>query len=179
MTYAAIVRKPIGRRPMQRETRAEEDKIDTGTVQLTDLGLSEVKKLRLTGILKPRGQRDWVFDGHLGATIVQPCVVTLTPVTTRIEEDVARHYVESWVEPEEGEAEMPEDDTLEPLPDVIDLLALASEALALAIPDYPRAEGVELGEAFFVEPGVEAMSDEAAKPFAGLAALKEKLSKGS
>ena len=42
----------------------------------------------------------------------------------------------------------------------------------------PRAEGVELGERVFSEEGVKPMRDADAKPFAGLAALKEKMEKG-
>ena len=49
--------------------------------------------------------------------------------------------------------------------------------LVLALPDYPRAEGVELGERVFSEEGVKPMKDADAKPFAGLAALKEKMEK--
>ena len=49
------------------------------------------------------------------------------------------------------------------------------EALSLAIPLYPRAEDATLGEAVFTEPGKQAMTDEDAKPFAGLASLRESL----
>ena len=52
-----------------------------------------------------------------------------------------------------------------------------AEALALALPDFPRAEGVELGPAVFTEPGATPMTDEAAKPLAGLADLRDRLKK--
>ncbi len=42
---------------------------------------------------------------------------------------------------------MPEDETQEPLPEIIDIGAVATEALELALPLYPRAPGVALGEA--------------------------------
>ncbi len=42
-------------------------------------------------------------------------------------------------------------------------------------PLYPRADGAELGEAVFAEDGAEPLSDEDVKPFAGLAALRDKL----
>ena len=58
------------------------------------------------------------------------------------------------------------------------LLDVFRETLVLALPDYPRAEGVELGERVFSEEGVKPMRDQDAKPFAGLAALKEKMEKG-
>jgi uncharacterized metal-binding protein YceD (DUF177 family) len=112
--------------------------------------------------------------GRLGATVVQPCVVTLEPVTTRIEAPVERLYQADWVEPEAEEAESPEDDRIEALPEVLDLGALIEEALALALPLYPRAAGVELGEAIYTEPGAAPLTDEAARPFAGLKGLIDK-----
>ncbi|MEM1360132.1 MAG: YceD family protein [Pseudomonadota bacterium] len=139
-----------------------------------ELGLLGVSKLRLKGKLSPMGAADWALDGTLGATVSQPCSVTLTPVTTRIDEPVARRFVaEPEALPDAGsETEMPEDDTLEPLGREIDLLLVLKEALLLALPAYPRAEGAELTQSVFAGPGVTAMTDEEAHPFAGLAALK-------
>jgi uncharacterized metal-binding protein YceD (DUF177 family) len=140
------------------------------------MGISGVKKLLFEGQLTPNGRGDWRLDATLGATVVQPCVVTLAPVTTRIDEKVTRRFLSRWSEPEAGsETEMPEDDTTEPLGSAIDPAAVMAEALALALPDYPRAEGADLGTAVFTEPGAEPLTDEAAKPFAGLADLKKKL----
>lgn len=139
------------------------------------LGLDGLRKMTMTGELKAVGRSDWQLKGHLGATVIQPCVVTLTPVTTRLEEDILRTFVSDWQEPEDSEFEMPEDDTTEPLAEVIDIQRIALEALSLALPAYPRAEGAELGETVFSEPGTDPMSDEDAKPFAALAALKNKM----
>ena len=102
-----------------------------------------------------------------GATVVQDCVVTLAPVTTRIDERVQRRYMTDPPEPDTGEAEMPEDD-VEELPQALDLGEVMLEALALALPAYPRAAGVELGETVVTRPGAEALTEERAKPFAGL-----------
>ena len=137
------------------------------------LGLSELKKARLSGEIRPLGKSDWALDAVIGATVVQPCVVTLEPVQTRIDQPLSRQYIADPVYPTEAsETEMPEDDTLEPLGETIDLGALLLEALALAVPDYPRADQAELGPANFTEPGKTPLSDEALKPFAGLAALR-------
>ncbi|AJE47391.1 YceD family protein [Celeribacter indicus] len=146
----------------------------------SELGLSELRKLRFEGRLVPLGKRDWRLEGTLGATVVQPCVATLVPVTTRIDTEVARLYVADFQEEfaPESEVEMPEDESVEPLPARLSLADVAEEALALAAPDYPRAEGAELGVTQFTEPGREAMTDEDTKPFAGLRALREKLEKG-
>jgi uncharacterized metal-binding protein YceD (DUF177 family) len=143
-----------------------------------DLGLSALRKLRFQGALHPQGGRGWRLEARLGATVEQPCVVTLAPVMTRIDTDVTRHFVPDWdAGIDSDEMEMPEDDSSEPLGDEIDLLAVMTEALALALPDYPRAADAELSETTFAGEGVTPMSDEDARPFAGLAALKDKLGK--
>lgn len=143
------------------------------------LGIAGLRKLRFAVSLIPMGKHDWRLEGQLGATVVQSCVVTLEPVTTRIEERVAREYVHHYEPaPEGSEIEMPEDDSVEPLPAVIDLGLVATEALALALPLYPRADGAAHADAAFTEPGKQALTDEDVKPFAGLAALRDKLEKG-
>ena len=139
------------------------------------LGIPAVRKLRFTGTLTQSGKKDWRLEASLGATVVQDCVVTLEPVTTRIDEQVLRVYVAEVDEPIIGEVEMPEDDSIEELPSEINVFDVMTEALALALPDFPRKEGAELGEAVFTEPGKDAMTDESARPFAGLAELKEAL----
>lgn len=141
-----------------------------------DLGLVGLRKLSFKGTLSPEGRRDWRLDATLGATVTQDCVVTLAPVTTRLDEPVLRRYLADMPDtPEAEEVEMPEDDTIDPLPEVIDLEQVMAEALALALPLYPRAEGAELGETVLTEPGQTPLRDEDTKPFAGLAALRDKL----
>lgn len=143
-----------------------------------ELGLLALDSVRLAGELRPVGRSDVALDARLQAEAVQACVVTLQPVPARIDVRVSRHYVADWVEPEGDEVEMPEDDTREPMPETLDLNAVLAEALALALPDYPRAPGAELGQAVFAAPGIEPLRDEALKPFAGLAALRGKLGGG-
>lgn len=141
------------------------------------LGLSSVKKLSFEGKMIPVGKRDWRLEGKLGATVVQPCVATLAPVTTRIDADVSRSYLAQFKEDaEEEEMEMPADDA-EPLPVSLLLSTVAHEELALAAPDYPRVEGAELAVTQFTESGKEAMTDEDLKPFASLKSLRDKLQK--
>ena len=141
----------------------------------SQLGIDAVRKLRFAGVLEPEGKRDWRLIAQLGATVVQPCVVTLAPVTTRIDVNVDRRYLANWTEPQGDEAEMPEDDTTEALPEKLDLAVVMAEALALALPDYPRAADAEIGTAQFSAPGVTPMTDDDAKPLAGLAALRDKM----
>ncbi len=143
-----------------------------------DLGLSALRKLRFEGEIRSFGKADWILTGHLGATVVQPCVVTLDPVTTRIETDVERRFLADMAMPDEEEdteLEMHEDENAEPLGSHIDPVAVMEEALALAMPLYPRVDGAEMSETVFTEPGKVAMRDEDARPFAGLAGLRDKL----
>lgn len=140
------------------------------------LGLRGLRKLRFAGTLAPLGRDDWQLRADLGATVVQDCVVTLAPVTTRIDEPVARSYLAAMPDlPEGEEIAMPADDTLEPLPAVLDLGAVMFEALALALPAYPHAEGVAPVRQSYAPPGAAPLAEEVEKPFAGLAALKGKL----
>jgi uncharacterized metal-binding protein YceD (DUF177 family) len=140
-----------------------------------DLGLLGLRKLSFTGDIRAEGDADWRLQAKLGATVVQACVVTLEPVTTRIDMPVTRAYRRDYVESEAPEAEMPEDDTVEPLGLWIDPTEVMQEMLALALPLYPRSEGSELGKTLHAEPGVTPMRDEDAKPFAGLAGLRDRL----
>nr|WP_288926790.1 YceD family protein [uncultured Maritimibacter sp.] len=140
-----------------------------------ELGIDDLRKVRFTGTLKPLSKRDWRFTGHIGATVDQMSVISLDPVTTRIEEDVERTWIAGLEPTTADESETPEDVDREPLGAEIDMGTVLAEALALALPDYPRGDEEEIGEQVFTEPGKEAMTDEDAKPFAGLAALRDKL----
>ncbi|MEM6759617.1 MAG: DUF177 domain-containing protein [Pseudomonadota bacterium] len=139
------------------------------------LGLDALRKLRFAGEVATHGKTDWQLTATLGATLVQPCAVTLAPVTTRVDVPVTRLYVSDYTDPDSPEAEMPEDDTIEPLGMWIDPHAVMLEALSLAIPEYPRAEGATLGETVLTEAGKAPLRDADLKPFAGLAALKAQL----
>lgn len=104
------------------------------------LDLSGLRKVLFEGAIKPLGKRGWRLEGRLGATVIQPCIATLAPVTTRIDTDVQRTFLPPDLldEPEPGsEVEMPEDDTTEALGEMIDPTPVMIEALALAAPDYP------------------------------------------
>ncbi|MEM9349416.1 MAG: DUF177 domain-containing protein [Pseudomonadota bacterium] len=140
-----------------------------------NLDLIDLRKLRAEVTLSPRGDTDWHMSVGWGATVIQPCVVSLAPVKTRLEETNALTFTANMPQIDESEAEMPEDDGLEPLPEVIDLNDVLREMISLALPAYPRAEAAQLDATVFGPPGIAPMTDEDAKPFAGLAALKDKL----
>jgi uncharacterized metal-binding protein YceD (DUF177 family) len=138
------------------------------------LDLTELPSFKLSGEVTPAGKHDLLFTARITARVLQPCSVTLAPVETRIDEPVLRRYIADFHEPDGTEVEMSEDDTVDPLTDSIDVAAVAIEALALALPLYPRAPGADLGVAVFAGPGAAPLRDADLRPFAGLAALVSK-----
>lgn len=141
------------------------------------LGLLDLPSFDFRGEIRPVGRHDFELTAALSARAVQPCSVTLAPVPCTITEAVRRRYDAAFAPPEAEEVEMT-DDEVEAMPEVIDIAAVATEALALALPLYPRAPGAALGEAVFAQPGVAPISDGDLKPFAGLAGLAARLKNG-
>lgn len=135
-----------------------------------------LRKLRFAGKLTALPKGGWQLDAELGATVIQTCVVSLDPVTTRVDQPVRRAYLPAaaaaWAIEVIDNPEDEEDD-VEPLSDRIDLGLVAVEALALALPPYPRKPDAAL------PPEVTGEGQGALKPFAALAALRDKLSEGS
>ncbi|WP_333815730.1 YceD family protein [Tabrizicola sp.] len=140
-----------------------------------DLGLISLHRLDLTGEIRPAGRDELVLEATLTAAADQACSITLAPVPATVSETVRRRYVAGLETPEGDEVEMPEDDSVEPMPELIDLAEVAAEALALALPLYPRAPGAEFAHAVHAAEGVTPLSDADLKPFAGLQGLAAKL----
>ena len=138
------------------------------------LGVVSVRKVRFKGAIR-RDRDDWLLEGTLGASVTQSCVVTLEPVRTRIDVDVRRRFTNNIPEALESDTIIPSDDEIEPLGAIIDPANIAIEAIALELPEYPRADGAALEDAIYSPPGADPLTDEAARPFAGLEALKKKL----
>jgi uncharacterized metal-binding protein YceD (DUF177 family) len=134
-------------------------------------GVDAVERAVATFDLTRRGRDGLHVIGTVRATVWQTCVVTLEPVVNEIDEAVD---VEFMPAPNVAGATMDSEigltqpaDEREPLVDgTVDLGALASEFLMLGVNPYPRK-----AEATFDAPRTAA--DEAAHPFAALAALKK------
>ena len=141
-----------------------------------DLGLIALHALDVTGEIRPVGRDELLLEARLTAAADQACVVTLAPVPAKLSEPVRRRFVAGLQTPDGDEVEMPEDDSVEPMPEVIDLAEIAAEALSLALPLYPRAPGAEFAQGLHAADGVTPLSDADLKPFAGLQGLAEKLS---
>jgi uncharacterized metal-binding protein YceD (DUF177 family) len=136
------------------------------------VGAVSVEALGFKGRLRPL-DAGWDLQAKLTAHVVQRCVVSLDPVTERVEQTVRRRFLPEAT-PVETEIEIsPEhDDEIEPLGRRIDLGLVATEALALALPDYPRRPGAQLiGVTEDDIPGEESEG----RPFAALAALRDRM----
>jgi uncharacterized metal-binding protein YceD (DUF177 family) len=141
-----------------------------------ELDLIDLPEFTYKGELSPAGRSDVILRADLTALVVQPCSVSLAPVRSRLTDSTERRYIQDYKEPDADEMEISEEDT-EALPETIDIAAIALEALALALPLYPRARGAEFGEAVFAAPGVTPIKSDDLRPFAGLAGLADKLKK--
>ncbi len=140
------------------------------------LGLLDLPEFVLKGELQPMGRIDVALRADLAALVIQPCSISLAPVTSRLKDRVERNYRHDFEDPKGDEVEILGDDA-EALPEVIDVAAVAIEALALALPLYPRAKGIDLGSVVATPPGAQPLTDETLKPFAGLAGLADKMKK--
>jgi len=136
------------------------------------LGLLSLPKMRFHGQVRARGRDEWVLEGELQASVVQPCVVTLDPVRTALREEVHLIFTPHLSQPDEEEVEMG-DDTLEPLGAWIQLGGIAIEALSLALPTNPRKPDAEMPEEA-TDPLDIDEPPEPRKPFAGLADMMKK-----
>lgn len=136
---------------------------DTRAAIAQELDLIGLPRLGFMGQIRATSGEAWELQGTLTARVTQACVVTLKPVKTTLETQARRLYTPHLSTPEGDEVEMP-DDELEPLGQFIDVSAVMVEELALALPEYPRAEGADLGNpAKDEEPGADTR-----RPFAGL-----------
>jgi uncharacterized metal-binding protein YceD (DUF177 family) len=134
-------------------------------------GLAALPRLEASFDVTPRGRGGLRVVGQVSATVVQTCVVTLEPIENEIDAPVDLVFVPAGALPpagrDGGEVEVPLEDAPEPLVGGhIDLGAIATEFLILAVDPYPRKP-----DAVFHSP---AAGDDSAHPFQPLAALKRK-----
>jgi uncharacterized metal-binding protein YceD (DUF177 family) len=131
-------------------------------------GVRDISRLEAVFEVGPYKQGGLRVQGDVSATVGQMCVVTLDPIENEIQEVVDLVLLPEAPAPAANatEVEVGDDDPPEPLVGgTIDLGAIATEFVVLAIDPHPRKPG-----AVFEAP---AAGDAAAKPFAALAALKK------
>ena len=140
-----------------------------------DIGAIEIKKLRFEGVIVSTGASAWQLTGKLVATVIQECVVSLSPVKTRLDIDVVRNF--STEEPggtARPYAPVPKLD-IEVVAKSIDLAAVAREALLLELPIYPKIEGAEATQSNFSGVNEPDFNEDRRRPFASLSELRNRL----
>lgn len=143
-------------------------------------GLLALDVLKAEGSLETldHGRRAFL-QAHLTARVTQSCVVTLEPVTSDIDESFTLEF-DADADPMALVApEIPEDiedflaqpDPPDPLVDgVVDIGESVAEHLALALPAYPRAPGVDFADSA----PAEVLDSPEESPFKALAGLIKK-----
>ena len=105
-------------------------------------------------------------SGQVSARVGQTCVVSLEPIENAVSETIDVTFAPQAAASAKGDDELPE-----PLVDgMVDLGALATEFLLLALDPYPHKEGVQ-----FAPPKLEEGGEH---PFAALETLKKRLGSG-
>jgi uncharacterized metal-binding protein YceD (DUF177 family) len=138
--------------------------------------LSGLPRLEAAFDLTLHGRAGLHVIGHVSATVEQTCVVTLDPVENQIEEAVDLIFVPADAATRAERVQRGESDGIgasiltDDPPEVlrngmVDLGAIATEFLLLGIDPYPRKAGAVFRE--------DRSGDDAAHPFAALAALKK------
>ncbi|GLQ34798.1 hypothetical protein GCM10007939_10810 [Amylibacter marinus] len=150
---------------------------DAQTAQIqNDLTLRRLSKVTLEGEITSEGRTDWALTASVGASVVQACVISNDDIKTRLDIGISRRYLHDF---EAYDAEFTTEEELnaeiEPLPAEIDLIDLIRESISLNIDDFPRINGTSLETSLSAPKGVTPLTDEAVKPFAALASLKDKL----
>ena len=134
-------------------------------------GVAALPRLNASFDVSLHGRGGLHVSGHVSATVGQICGVTLEPIENEVSEGVDLVFIPAAAERgdrDEGrEVQVSLEDAPEPLiSGTVDLGALATEFLILGIDPYPRKSG-----SVFEAP---AGGEDAARPFAALATLKEK-----
>ena len=143
----------------------------------TFYNLLDVLRFEADITLTKRTTTKFIVGGRLRAKVHQPCVVSLAPVETIIDEDInlvllPEDEFDRFLERKDEDGSLIislEDDIPDTYQgDKVELGVLVLEHLALGLNPYPQAEGAVLEEG--ADDG-----ELRQNPFAGLASLKDKL----
>ena len=162
-----------------------------------EFDLFALDKLAFDVRISPVGHDGWRLDGDLTAHGAQICSATLEPLAFELQTRVTRRWSPNAAQVDfgseidlsfldftclgftcldhagVGDDLLDEADHEEPLPEPIDIGAVALEALSLELPRFPRDSAAPSASRLAAPPGVEPMTDDVVKPFAGLAVLKK------
>lgn len=130
----------------------------------TRMGIPAVRSLTCAFRLTPDGDHAVRAKGHLRATVIRTCVVSLEDFEMQIQERFTVRFVPAGTETEDDDPDTP--DEIPFLGQIIDLGEATAEQLGLALDPYPRKPGAVLSDV--------AGESGSTNPFAALAALRRK-----
>ena len=137
-----------------------------------DLDLESIKKTKMLGEFTRIDNDKWTLRAVMGATILQKSVLSLKPVTTRIDEKITRRIVNGPdLSIQKSELELNDDDFIDK---ELCLGNIFFECLALALPTYPKETNEVFDSISLAQKVGEIPSNEETSPFAILSALKKK-----
>jgi uncharacterized metal-binding protein YceD (DUF177 family) len=136
------------------------------------LNLISIRKTSMSGRIIATAANQWHLKAKIGATIVQESVLSLKPVTTRIDDSVDRRIIKGRDNAvQKSELELNEDHFIE---HELDLGAIFFESIALSIPIFPKEKGESFEDKIFTAKGIDPLTDDRISPFFILNKLKEK-----
>lgn len=146
-------------------------------------GLIALDAMRAELQIRRRSDTGWIqLRGTVEAEVVQQCVVSLDPVSSKVVAELDETFVDADLGGRErtGAREVDVDPMLdepEPLDEnVLDLGEIAAQAFGLALDPYPRAPDATLGPRS--EIGELEDPEDARSPFAALEALRDRAGRG-
>ncbi len=122
----------------------------------------------------------WRVTGVARARVTQTCVVSLAEIDQIVEERFERCYTPDPAPMAREEDIDPDaDDPPELLGDSIDVGEIAAETVALALDPYPRAPDAAPLNLAAAPAGTDPIGEAEVRPFAALAALRDKMGSGN
>lgn len=141
-------------------------------------GLVSMSYLKGTVELKRLSGKKIELKAAASTKIVQTCVVSLKPITSKLDVSFRRVYGSPQVNQNHSEEvvlDLEQADDLDPIiGGIIEIGEAISEELGLEIDPFPRADGIEFDE-FGVGPELTQDEVKVKNPFAALADLKKKM----
>jgi uncharacterized metal-binding protein YceD (DUF177 family) len=137
------------------------------------LGVTTCERFAVTYTIHGISDGTFRLTGRLRARVVQPCVITLEPVSQDIDEPLSVDYwpADQMPAPDKGEIDLADDDSdIQPMDEGrMDVGLVAFDVVAAAVDLYPRVPGATFE---WEDPKAAAETSGKVNPFAVLAKLK-------
>jgi len=131
------------------------------------LRIPEIADIKAELSLNRKTRGVYAVSGRISGRATQQCVVTLEPVDTQLDTEFELIFAED-VKEKTGDTVLGEA-AAEPVEDgVIDLGEVIVQQISLALPDYPRAEGVDFTDYLEAPEALVPPEERTQRPFANL-----------